>query len=237
MKLSYQSGQKPLWSQLYDILETRILSGEYREGELMPSEMALIEEFDVSRVTVRQAMDKLINSKLISRKRGKGTFVLKHENRVATSFQSSFHGVKEQNNTNDRRVIDITYVIPPIEVAYFFGISTETKVLKLIRKTYVDNVPMTYYESYLNPIVPLDDATDFSKSMYEKLDDVEYPITHVKERITASIMNVTEKKIFETTKNQAIMNRTRMGNSGEIPIEYTISKYIADGYELVIDLK
>lgn len=58
MKLSYQSGQKPLWSQLYDILESRILNGEYKEGDVLPSEMALMEEFNVSRITVRQAMDK-----------------------------------------------------------------------------------------------------------------------------------------------------------------------------------
>ena len=46
MKLSFQSGQKPLWSQLYDILESRILNGDYKEGEVLPSEMALMEEFD-----------------------------------------------------------------------------------------------------------------------------------------------------------------------------------------------
>ena len=96
MKLSFQSGQKPLWSQLYDILESRILNGDYKEGEVLPSEMALMEEFEVSRVTVRQAMDKLINAKLISRKSGKGTIVLKRENTVATSFQSSFNGVEEK---------------------------------------------------------------------------------------------------------------------------------------------
>lgn len=49
MKLSFQSGQKPLWSQLYDILESRILNGDYQEGEVLPSEMALMEEFEVSR--------------------------------------------------------------------------------------------------------------------------------------------------------------------------------------------
>ena len=55
MKLSYQVGQKPLWSQLYDILEMRILSGEYKEGDTLPSEVAIMQEFDVSRITVRQA--------------------------------------------------------------------------------------------------------------------------------------------------------------------------------------
>lgn len=78
MKLQFGTGEKPLWSQLYDILENKIINGEYKEGEVLPSELSLMEEYGVSRVTVRQAMDKLINAKLISRKRGKGTIVLKH---------------------------------------------------------------------------------------------------------------------------------------------------------------
>ena len=237
MKLSYQSGEKPLWSQLYDILESRILNGEYQEGEVLPSEMALMEEFEVSRVTVRQAMDKLINAKLISRKRGKGTIVLKRENTVATSFQSSFNGVEEKNNANDRRVISLEYTTPPIDVAYFFGVSVNQSVLKLTRQTYVDGKPVTHYESYINPIVSVDDQTDFSGSMYAKLEEAGFPITHVKEKLTASLMNSKEKEMFKLTKNGALMNRIRMGYSEETPIEYTYSKYVANGYELVIDLK
>lgn len=237
MKLSYQSGQKPLWSQLYDILESRIIDGEYQEGDVLPSEMSIMEEFEVSRVTVRQAMDKLINAKLISRKRGKGTIVLKRENTVMTSFQSSFNGVEEKNNANDRRVISIDYVEPPIDVAYFFGVSINRPVLKLTRQTFIDEKPVTNYETYLNPIVPVDDQTDFSISMYEKLEQAGFPITHVKEKITASITNAKEKEMFGCTKNEALMNRIRMGSSDGRPVEYTYSKYIANGYELVIDLK
>lgn len=237
MKLSYESGQKPLWSQLYDILESRISNGYYKEGEVLPSEMSLMEEFEVSRVTVRQAMDKLINAKLISRKRGKGTIVLKKENVIATSFQSSFNGIEEMNNANDRRVINLEYVHPPIDVAYYFGISTNQMLLKLTRQTYVDGKPVTHYESYLNPIVPLDEKTDFSGSMYQKLEEVGYPITRVNEKITASIMTPSEKEMFDIHKTEAIMNRIRMGKSDTIPIEYTYSKYVAKGYELEINLQ
>ena len=237
MKLSAQSGQKPLWSQLYDILESRILNGEYKEGEVLPSELSLMEEFEVSRVTVRQAMDKLINAKLIVRKRGKGTIVLKRENRVATSFLSSFNGIEEKNNANDRRVISVEYVTPPIDVAYYFGISSKRPILRLTRQTFVDNKPVTHYETYLNPIVPLDDQTDFSESMYTQLELAGYPITSVKEKITASIMNAKDKERFGIHRNEAMMNRIRMGRSQDIPIEYTYSQYVAAGYELVIDLK
>lgn len=237
MKLQAQSGEKPLWSQLYDILENRIVKGVYKEGDVLPSEMSLMEEFGVSRVTVRQAMDKLIHSKLISRKRGKGTIVLKKENIVETLFQSSFNGVEEKNNINDRRVISFEYGTPPIDVAYFFDISADQPVLKLTRQTYIENKPVTHYESYLNPIVPIDDQKDMSGSMYDVLQKSGYPITRVKERLTASIMNAKEKEMFGIHKNEAIINRIRMGYSNDLPIEYTYSKYVATGYELIIDSK
>ncbi|WP_028042819.1 GntR family transcriptional regulator [Candidatus Stoquefichus massiliensis] len=237
MKLSYQSGQKPLWSQLYDILESRIINGEYKEGEVLPSEMLLMEEFNVSRITVRQAMDKLLNAKLISRKRGKGTIVLKCENTVATSFQSSFHGIEEKNNLNDRRVISVSYHKIPIDGAYFFDISSNQKVLKLVRQTYIDNQPVACYESYINPIVSLTAQDDLSGSLYMNLKNAGYPITRVIEKITAAIMTDKEKELFQITKKGAVMHRIRMGYCDEVPIEYTYSTYVANGYELMIDLK
>lgn len=237
MKLSSQSGQKPLWSQLYDIIESRIMNGEYVAGEILPSEMSLMEEFEVSRVTVRQAMDKLIQAKMIDRKRGKGTIVLERENRVETSFQSSFNGVTEKNNANDRRVVNVEFEIPPIDVAYFFGISVKRPVLKLTRQTFIDGKPVTNYETYINPIVPVDDQTDFSGSMYAKLEEVGFPVTQVKEKLTASIMSDEEKEMFKCDTNEALMNRIRMGSSENKPIEYTYSKYVADGYELAIELQ
>ncbi len=237
MKLSYQSGQKPLWSQLYDILESRILNGEYKEGDVLPSEMALMEEFNVSRITVRQAMDKLLNTKLISRKRGKGTIVLKHENTIATSFQSSFHGIEEKNNLKDRRVMSLDYQKIPIDGTYFFDISSNQKVLKLVRQTYIDNQAVARYETYINPIVPLTDQDDMSGSLYTNLKKAGYSITRVVEKITASIMSDKEKELFDIHKNVAVMHRIRMGYCGDTPIEYTYSTYVANGYELVIDLK
>ncbi|MFV0394777.1 MAG: GntR family transcriptional regulator [Coprobacillaceae bacterium] len=236
MKLQSQVGEKPLWSQLYDVLEKRITTGKYKVGEVLPSEMSIMEEFEVSRITVRQAMDKLIVAGYISRKRGKGTIVLKKDNTVGTSFQSSFNGIQEKNNDKDRRVISLEYTKPTIDVAYFFGISSNTPVLLLTRQTFVDKKPITHYETYLNPIVGVDDTTDFSQSMYDVLKEAGYQITRVKEKITAATMTAKEKKLFGINKNEAVMNRIRMGYAEDKPIEYTYSKYVANGYELVVDL-
>ena len=57
------------------MLEARIRSQEFKEKERLPSEAQLCQEFNVSRITVRQALSELLKSGLIYRDRGKGTFI------------------------------------------------------------------------------------------------------------------------------------------------------------------
>lgn len=236
MKLKISNGEKPLWSQLYDILEERILNGFYPVHSHLPTEMSLMEEFEVSRITVRQAMDKLIAAKLIARRRGKGTIVLEKKDKVETSFVSSFNGIHEKNNDTDRRVIFSGYCLPPIEAAYFFGISQKRKVLKLTRGIYVDNQLVSIQETYLNPELPLDDRVDFSGSLYHLLESNGYKITRIKENITAALISSQEKKDFNISKNEVVMTRIRRGYAHHFAAEFTFSKYLAKGYELMIEL-
>lgn len=63
---------------------------------LLSLELKLLEEFDVLRITVKQSMNKLIQSGSIVRKRGKEIFVLKKNDKIKTAFQSSFHGIYEK---------------------------------------------------------------------------------------------------------------------------------------------
>jgi GntR family transcriptional regulator len=65
----------PLYHQLAEIISERILSGEYRPGQAIPSETAMAKQYRIGRPTVRQAMDVLVKKKMIQRRRGSGTFV------------------------------------------------------------------------------------------------------------------------------------------------------------------
>jgi len=69
------NAQVPLYVQLADLFRQRILKGMWREGEKLPSLEKLVEEFEVARVTVRQAVDRLSRDGLVSPRRGRGTFV------------------------------------------------------------------------------------------------------------------------------------------------------------------
>lgn len=67
--------QVPLYVQLADLFRQRIVKGIWREGEKLPSLEKLVAEFEVARVTVRQAIERLTRDGLVSPQRGRGTFV------------------------------------------------------------------------------------------------------------------------------------------------------------------
>ena len=70
-----RSGPLPLYHQVAEVFRQRIAEGEWRQGETLPSLEALVEEFGVARVTVREAIKLLRNDGLLMPERGRGTIV------------------------------------------------------------------------------------------------------------------------------------------------------------------
>lgn len=237
MKLDVNLGEKPLWSQLYDILSDRIDSGYYKVGDTMPAEVQLMDEFGVSRITVRQAMDKLLSENKISRRRGKGTIVLEKQNKISTMFQSSFASLKENEDEFKRKLIWVKYVEAPDDIAEIFKIGKGSKILCLKRywEDDDDKVLSTHF-TYIHPITKMTDQTDFTQSLYARYKEFGFEIESVSEEITASIATKEEREEFCVgKKTTALMNRARKGYHGGYIVEYTVSKYLSDGYTLYIN--
>jgi GntR family transcriptional regulator len=67
----------PFYIQLRELLEARILEGEWQPGDRLPTEQALCDRYGVSRTVVRQTLQEMQNKGLILKRRGKGSFVAK----------------------------------------------------------------------------------------------------------------------------------------------------------------
>ncbi|MGG0824512.1 GntR family transcriptional regulator [Paenibacillus turicensis] len=87
--MSNQSTSKPMYEQIFDALREDIISLKYKSGERIPSEKELCEQYNVSRITSKKALELLTTEGYIIRKPGKGSFV------------NEFMGVKEDTNHND----------------------------------------------------------------------------------------------------------------------------------------
>lgn len=73
---------EPLYRQLQNNLKTQIISGVYREGDLLPSESELQQQYGVTRSTVRQALGELVREGYINKQQGKGSIVIKRLRRT-----------------------------------------------------------------------------------------------------------------------------------------------------------
>ena len=69
----------PLYRQIRELITKSLASGEWRPGDLIPSESELAERFGVSQGTVRKAIDEMADENLLVRRQGKGTFVATHD--------------------------------------------------------------------------------------------------------------------------------------------------------------
>src|SRR6478752_6396825 len=79
MNAIYRNIPVPRYHQLKEILRERVRSGEWKPGDLIPSERELSETYHISRMTTRQAITDLVNEGVFYREQGRGTFVTRNK--------------------------------------------------------------------------------------------------------------------------------------------------------------
>ena len=107
----------PLYSQLADLLRQRVLRGMWGPGTKVPSLEAMVAEFKVARVTVRQAIDILTREGLLLPQRGRGTFVTEQvRTERSLTLETSLRGLADayRNDTPKLTLLEEAGVQPPL---------------------------------------------------------------------------------------------------------------------------
>jgi GntR family transcriptional regulator len=142
--------EAPLYGKVEEVLASEIARGDHRPGDRLPSEDELLARFDVSRITVRRAVQNLIQRGVVEIQRGRGTFVLAPK--VAQEL-TKLTGFVEDMDTHGRkasaRVVSQGVVAASVHVAQHLGISKGTRVMRIERVRLADSVPMSFDETYL----------------------------------------------------------------------------------------
>jgi GntR family transcriptional regulator len=108
----------PLYYQLMNIIEELINSGTYKPGELIPSENQLCKQYEISRTTVRQAIQELVNSGKLIRTQGRGTFVNTARFEKPTYRLSGFtQDMKELGLVPNSKTLQFAPLMPPSHVS------------------------------------------------------------------------------------------------------------------------
>lgn len=235
----------PLYIQLKELILNQIKDGTLVSGERLPSERELCEKYNVSRITVRQALNELSTEGLIYRSHGKGTFVseTKVEQQLIsiTPFQHSLlnKGFKPKTKILDYKTLPNSY-----KISKQLEISLSEEIFQLNLLGLNDEVPMVYYSSFFEYEFGLkmkDIALTFVQEgkSFSTLDLYKYlpeqTLGVVNQTFEASIADGTISSILNVKKGSPILIvESLIYSSEDIPLECRTSIYRGDKYKFSI---
>lgn len=141
-----------LYSQVENNLRQQIISGELGVGETIPTELELCERYSVSRITVRRAVQNLVDEGLIYRLRGKGSFVSvpKRVIRKGSPNNFGYHAFSDIGGKNHRRVLERSSLEATPALANALDIKVGDTVLMAKRLVFEDSIPIALDSVYVS---------------------------------------------------------------------------------------
>ena len=184
----------PVYYQLKNDFIKKIASGVWKAGECISSERELCEIYDVSRMTIRQAIGELVQEGVLTRKKGKGTFVC--EQKVNQKDMMSFtEMIKQSGRSLETKVVEFEIIDTPEVIQDVFILD---RLYKISRKRIVDNECIAVETVY----IPVDYCGHLNKemlegSLYKVLEGFGYIITNSNSSIVAVNVDDEIRKILE----------------------------------------
>jgi GntR family transcriptional regulator len=193
----------PLYVQLSDLLAQEIGSGRILIGQLLPSEAELSERYGISRITVRQAMARLVHERLVRRERGRGTFAIggKVETQVSQvnrSFEEEMHNLRLPFRV---RLLRYERMIPPPGVAATLQIPLGEEAYRLERLRLLRNQPFGIEIRYLPQMIGEKVPREHVRhgSVYTMIQEVlKGPVTRIQFVVSSLPASRSEARLLKT---------------------------------------
>ncbi|MDF3865697.1 GntR family transcriptional regulator [Pseudomonas denitrificans (nom. rej.)] len=226
----------PLYSQLKEVLRTRILDGTYPPLSRMPSEAELGNAFEVSRITVRQALGDLQKEGLIFKIHGKGTFVAKPK-----AFQnvSTLQGLGESMTQRGYEVINrlrsFKTVPANAQVAARLQVAEGESVVQIKRARLVNRELVSLEITWLPEHVGkrLEKADLVSRDIFLILEnDCALPLGHADLAIDAILADAELASALEVEEGSPVMRIERLTHTADgAPLDYEHLYYRGDAFQ------
>ncbi|WP_223623523.1 GntR family transcriptional regulator [Microbacterium sp. EST19A] len=211
---------------------------EMRAGDQLPTEQQLAARFNVSSMTVRRALEALINAKRIVGIRGKGTFVAEPSLTKRMTLASFTDSMRAAGRTARAEVLSAGIAPAAPEVATDFGMAGSASVYTVERLRFGDDTPLSIDSSQLPAeLFPNLLGNDLTGSLYEILRRrYDVHLTRASSRVAAVLPTPREAELLGITVDQPCLRVVARGSLADGRVaEITRSIYRGDLYELLIE--
>ena len=234
------SGNGPRYVQLRDRLNDAIGKGILAPGSALPSEREIGNLTDLSRVTVRKAIQDLVESGDIVQKQGSGSFVTEKAERLQQSLShlTSFsEDMAQRGMETSVRMLEQSVCLPSPEEIAALNLAEDASVSRLARLRLADGRPLAIERASL-PVDILANPTEVTSSLYEVLDQNGLRPVRAVQRISAVNLGDADAKLLGVPDGAAGLHIERLSYlaTGRIA-EFTRSLYRGDAYDFVAELR
>jgi GntR family transcriptional regulator len=202
----------PLYIQLKEEIQRKIKDGVWEVDTQIPTEKALMEEYDLGRVTVREALSLLVSEGFLYKKHGIGTFVanrhpsLGFEPLISLSYSLRARGMEAYNEIEDKRIIS-----PGKELLKKLKWKKPKACFYFKRLRYVDGTPLAVEESYFSKefediVAKYDLSGSIAKILVKEL---RISITKVEQIIIPRAPSIEEQEFLKIESDTLVLDLER----------------------------
>ncbi|BFT70510.1 GntR family transcriptional regulator [Paenibacillus sp. P36] len=234
--MNLSRNKRPLYLQIMNILKDRILHGVYPLGTNIPSEPQLEQEFNVSKITVRNAIKELAQEGYLEKGSGKGTKVIRNASLSKLSKWKRFTEVLvEEGHQIHKQLLraEIVSNTPGTLPYQLFG----ERCFYIERLYHLDDRPYIHYSHYLSLQMSTIELTDLNEqSLYELLEDHGIALEKYRDEFAAVTASSHVEDMLQVKAGTPLLNRLRYSydEQGTL-IEFSAGHYSTEMHNYVVN--
>ena len=234
---------RPLYDQIKVLLTQRLISGEWRPGDMIPSEIDLAGRYKVSQGTVRKAIDSLAGENILIRRQGKGTFVATHNEEGIKLRFLRLTAANGQKEVLQNELISCNKAKADAHFAKILELKASAALIEVKRLLTFSGRPLIY-DHVVIPAAPfkglnstrIEENQGSLYSMYE----TEYGIRMIRaeERLTAVAANAEVAEALGLKLGAPLLSIERVSYTyGDKPMEWRLGLCLTDDHHYMSELE
>ncbi|UYM05396.1 GntR family transcriptional regulator [Solicola gregarius] len=233
-----RSSPVPLYFQVAEQLEAAIVGGTLAPGDRISNEVSLAHDLGLSRPTMRQAIQVLVDKGMLVRKRGVGTQVVHGKIRRSVELTSLYDDLSAAGQGPRTEVLSVEITVTTEEIAHELQVEPGEPAWSLVRLRYIGDEPLALMHNFL-PAETLDlNAVDLENhGLYEALRRTGLHMRVAQQRIGARRAEAREARLLGEKRGAPLltMRRTAYDDAGLV-VEYGTHVYRPELYSFEITL-
>jgi len=220
---------RPLYEQIKILITQSLVSGEWKPGEIIPSEIDLAKRYKVSQGTVRKAIDELAAENILVRRQGKGTFVATHTEEKRKYYYLRLFNESGEKEEPISELLTWNKIKADTRMSHILGVRKGSPLIELTRVLRMNGKPIIYDEIRLSPTLfkgltaaKINEFQGTIYSLYETLYGLR--IVQAEERLKAVPASAKVAGHLGLKAGEPILSIERVALTyGDKPVEWRVS--------------